>query len=108
MVSEKGVYVEYEGLMRAAGVCSRGDGGRRGGRRRCRRPMERKLRPAAALRGDRGALKRLSAPLALGAVADALFVEAARKALPGLVTAAASPAEAVEAVRTRWPALVPS
>ena len=48
------------------------------------------------------------APLALGVVADALFVEAARKALPGLVAAAASPAEAAEAVRTRWPALVPS
>ena len=64
------------------------------------------LAGAAALRGDRGALKRLPAPLALGAVADALFVEAARKALPGLVAAAASPAEAVEAVRTRWPALV--
>ena len=66
------------------------------------------LAGAAALRGDRGALKRLPAPLALGVVADALFVEAAKKALPGLVAAAASPAEAVEAVRTRWPALVPS
>ena len=74
----------------------------------CRYGKPSEIAGAAALRGDRGALKRLPAPLALGAVADALFVEAARKAMPGLVTAAASPAEAVEAVRTRWPALVPS
>ena len=64
------------------------------------------LAAAAALRGDRGALKRCRATKACGAVADALFFEAAQKALPSLLDASASPVEALEAVRTRWPALV--